>query len=189
MLQSVERVCAGVYLLKQSADVVSATPVGDLDFDSTARRPAEVIGANHIKGKIGVDEKIRRAAIVRTEDAKLLYAHLRKELNNIVSHFVIKHLNLPSLDYEGDQIVIYGPNDHFAPHRDSGLNFPNRYLSVVRCLRMNCIGGELEFIKEGVRIRQKPGEFVVFFPELVHASLPIISGEKAVFVSWMIGPI
>lgn len=189
MLKSVERVCAGVYLLKQSYDAVASLLDDESGFEVCSRHPAEVIGANHVVGKVGVDEKVRRASIIKNCDAKAIYELLRHELEELVSPFVISSLHLPALGYEGDQIVHYGPGDHFAPHRDSGVNFPNRYLSIVRCLRMDCEGGELEFLSESVRIKQRAGETVVFFPELVHTSLPIKSGEKIVFVSWLVnGP-
>ena len=189
MLKSAERVCTGVYLLKQTRDAVGDLVNLGSGFENTAFRPAEIIGANHVRGKVGVDEDIRRASIVRLCDAELLYKRLRQELEDVVSPFVTSHLHLPAIDYEGDQIVCYGPGDHFAPHRDSGVNFPNRYLSVVRCLFMDCDGGELQFLAENTNIKQKPGDIVVFFPELVHASLPIKSGKKIVFVSWLVsGP-
>lgn len=185
MLQSVTRVCTGVYHLRQSAPLA----IGELGLNSptilSSLKPAEIAGARGIAGNIGVDPRVRRASLVEGPIAQKASRALRHEIETVFGRF-LDYLGFPSRTYDGDQIVVYDPNDHFGQHRDVGRNSPNRRLSLVRCVEMNCLGGELAFPEADVTVRSQPGDLILFASSILHASLPVRSGRKVIFVTWLV---
>lgn len=175
----------GGYHLRQSAPLLAE----DLDLDalleSPAKSVAKIAGANGLSGKIGVDAKVRSASVIDGPLAHSAVQRLQLEIESVFGGF-LEELGFSKRTYDGNQIVVYGPGDQFRAHRDVGKNFPNRRLSLVLCIEMSCVGGELAFPDANVVIRSKPGDLIVFAPSILHASLPILSGRKSVFVTWLV---
>lgn len=186
MLKSIDRVATGVYRLRPS-EPLSASRLGiDARLDPSWLKGAEVAGAGDIPGRLGVDRRVRSAAVLDGPLAEAACRALRAECERVCGDFLASQLGFSSRTYDGDQIVLYGVGDHFGEHRDRGRNFPHRCLSIVRCLEMNCVGGELAFPDCHVQVRSEPGDYVIFAPDLLHASRPVRSGRKLVYVTWLV---
>lgn len=149
-------------------------------------RHAEVAGAGDIPGRFGVDRRVRSAAVLVGPLADEASHALRVECDHVCGDFMNSQLGFSRRKYDGDQIVVYRVGDHFDEHRDRGRNFPRRCLSVVRCVEMGCIGGELSFPDCHVEVRPEPGDYVIFAPDLLHASRPVKSGRKLSYVTWLV---
>ncbi len=98
-------------------------------------------------------------------------------------------------------VLHYRVGEEYKPHRDylhtdniKGANTPGQRLSTVFCyLNEVELGGETEFLHWSKRINPKLGRVVAFSnckadgspdPDSVHASLPVLAGEKWLATLW-----
>jgi Rps23 Pro-64 3,4-dihydroxylase Tpa1-like proline 4-hydroxylase len=74
----------------------------------------------------------------------------------------------------------YQTGSFMGPHVDSYENDPTTTISVVCYLNDNYEGGELYFKEQGIEVKPKAGDIVVFpsHEPYYHESKPVISGTK-----------
>lgn len=88
----------------------------------------------------------------------------------------------------GYELLRYRPGQHFKEHIDEIAGDPRpRILSVVVFLNDDYTGGELAFPRQGVKLKARAGDIIVFpsnvcFP---HASLDVGAGTKYSVVAWL----
>ena len=80
---------------------------------------------------------------------------------------------------EAFNFVKYLPGKYFKIHADHGPYY-SCTISAVVYLNDNYEGGEIEFVRQGIKIKPKAGDIIVFPSNFVyeHASLEIFSGIK-----------
>lgn len=114
---------------------------------------------------------------------------LHKELlETIIASINEYGKNYPSLRItQGEHLRImrYPEGGFYAPHADSGPE-NGRTLSISLFLNDDFEGGELVFPKQGVTIKPKAGQIVLFPSNFIyiHESTKITSGVKYSVVSW-----
>ncbi len=144
-------------------------------------------GAKLDKDGIAIeDDNIRRADIIPRSVAENTYTKIEFEIQQILMESIVTHFPFKFDGIEGSQIVRYKRGGMFTPHRDSGRIFPERALTIIKYLSKDYLGGETIFPNSGVNIPVSCPEYVIFLPELLHSSTPVISGEKYIFLTWLI---
>lgn len=182
----IEKVGAGVYWFRSRKFLRLKNLEIDDFLSSKYSYLAEVRGAGGCSDCVGVDTNIRSARVVPRDAIPEAYDLIETEIEESIKPRLASMFNLPFTKTQGNQIVYYEEGGQFSLHRDSGRNFPNRYMSIIKYLEMNCVGGEIYFRDIGRALDVKPGDYVVFFPEIAHSSLEISSGRKTAFVSWYV---
>ncbi len=94
-------------------------------------------------------------------------------------------------------ILCYRPGQFYKRHVDNILlssrfqeleqGIPTRDISLVGYLNDSFEGGETYFDRQDVKVKPEAGAVLVFPAYFTHphASLPIVSGEKYAFTSWL----
>jgi len=81
-------------------------------------------------------------------------------------------------------LLRYKPGGHLPAHQDQGIS--TRILSTVSYLNDDYVGGEIEFMHSGIKIKPPAGS-IIFFPSnylYVHEVHPIVSGERYALPHW-----
>lgn len=96
-------------------------------------------------------------------------------------------------------ILRYRPGQQYRPHHDAHAFAPlekRRIATALFYLNDDYDGGETEFPELGIRVRGQVGDLLVFRnldpdglpdPRMIHAGLPITSGEKWLATRWIRG--
>jgi len=111
--------------------------------------------------------------------------------------------------FEPVQIARYKKDEHYTWHRDGGSDIHHAYkhrtdanangkvrkLSLVAKLSDNYIGGDLEFVLQGIRaehemlkVSMEVGDIIVFPSFVFHRSTPVTKGVKHSATMWCLGP-
>ena len=109
--------------------------------------------------------------------------------------------------FEPVQIARYKKGEHYSWHRDGGSDIHHSYkyrpdingkvrkLSLVAKLSNDYIGGELEFVLQGLRatheilkVNMEVGDIIVFPSFVFHRSTPVTKGVKYSATMWCLGP-
>lgn len=90
--------------------------------------------------------------------------------------------------HKGTQLVRYRPGGHYDLHRDTGPSTRERYFSVLCYLNDDFEGGRTTFPSLDYSAAPAAGTALVFPSDYYHCAEPVISGEKYVIVSWVLGP-
>ncbi|MDQ3820253.1 MAG: 2OG-Fe(II) oxygenase [Acidobacteriota bacterium] len=84
--------------------------------------------------------------------------------------------------------VRYAEGNFYRPHSDTGINRTDRHFTVLCYLNDDFEGGETNFPELNYKVRPRRGKAIVFPAGYLHGAEPVLSGEKYVLVSWLIGP-
>lgn len=115
-----------------------------------------------------------------SEDAKYIYETLTTALLAAGSDYFIR-LGIEPVDPSPLSISKYVEGASMGPHVDyHGEPDIQPVMSGVIYLNDDCIGGELEFPEQGIKIKPAAGSIVVFpsVEPYYHQSLPVKSGVK-----------
>lgn len=116
--------------------------------------------------------------------ADALYSSLGKALNHYTtSIYPFAANNIKSREYS-IHLLKYGPGGHLPAHQDQGIS--SRVLSSVMYLNDDYVGGEIEFINSGVKIKPEAGS-IIFFPSnflYIHEVYPITDGFRYSMPHW-----
>jgi hypothetical protein len=85
---------------------------------------------------------------------------------------------------ESINLLRYGKTGHLPAHQDQGVS--SRVLSSVMYLNDNYVGGEIEFVNSGVKIKPSAGS-IIFFPSnflYIHEVYPITEGYRYSMPHW-----
>lgn len=115
--------------------------------------------------------------------------YLFQEIGKGIAAYV-KHMDLPRLKAklvpEGLQLLKYVPGGFYSRHIDGWLGSEYRQISVILYLNDDFEDGEIEFPRQQLKLKPKPGMLVLFpsnfcFP---HAALPPKNGTRFALVTW-----
>jgi len=130
----------------------------------------------------------RTARILNSPDARGIYAAFDRRLDAVVKPLIKQVWGVSFTEHHGTQLIRYGPGGHYAPHSDAGGDLSHRYFSVVCYLNDDFEGGQTSFPPLGYSATPRRGKAIVFPSTYVHQACPVVSGEKFVVVSWVLGP-
>ena len=133
--------------------------------------------------------EVRSTSIFVSEQAEDVYRSFDLAMEEKLKPLVKQVWKIDLTEHSGTQILKYGPADHYVPHQDSGPGLESRYLSVVCYLNDNFAGGETSFPGCGYTAKPTTGRAIIFPSHYLHGSVPVVSGEKFVIVSWLRGPV
>ena len=160
--------------------------VSKLD-DWEAAQVRETDAAGHSESLL--HPEVRSTSIFVSEQADDVFRSFDFAMDEMLKPIVKEVWKIGFTEHSGTQILKYGPADHYVPHQDSGPDLESRYLSVVCYLNDNFLGGETSFPGCGYTAKPKTGRAIIFPSHYLHGSVPVISGEKFVIVSWLRGPV
>jgi predicted 2-oxoglutarate/Fe(II)-dependent dioxygenase YbiX len=108
---------------------------------------------------------------------------LSKSLTNYKSMFQIEQ---PLFYTEDNNLLQYTETQKFNSHYD-GDSSSKRMISPILYLNDDYIGGEIEFVNFGIKIKPKPGSLIVFPSNYAyrHIAHPVTSGTKYAIVTWV----
>jgi predicted 2-oxoglutarate/Fe(II)-dependent dioxygenase YbiX len=132
----------------------------------------------------------RSAYILDTdpEQAERLCRKFDEQIDTIVKP-LIQHLwRIALRRHSGVQIIRYARGGHYKPHRDSSLDIQDRYFTVLCYLNDDFEGGQTWFPHLEHHTKPQSGKAVLFPARYLHCAEPVLSGEKFVMVSWILGP-
>ncbi len=116
---------------------------------------------------------------------------------NIVQQYLDRDYGVKFTNTETCSILRYQPGQFYQRHIDNFLlsdrfeevarNVPIRDVSVVGYLNENFTGGETFFDRQNLKVKPQQGSAIVFPSDYTHPhqSLPVITGQKYVFTSWL----
>ena len=82
----------------------------------------------------------------------------------------------------GSEFVHYNRFGFFSTHRDAGGSLRRRCFTIMRYLN-ECTGGATAFPELGYAKQPRAGDWLMFYAEHVHAGMPVLGGEKIMFVT------
>jgi prolyl 4-hydroxylase len=147
-----------------------------------------------------VDSQIRSGELLRLgKSAPKLEAanQLLLEQFAVIKQMLLQVYGVKFPYAEPCTILRYRPQQFYKRHIDNILlgsrfqeleqNLPTRDISIVGYLNDDFTGGETYFDRQEVKVKPQAGAVLVFPAYFTHphASLPIISGEKYAFTSWL----
>jgi hypothetical protein len=90
------------------------------------------------------------------------------------------------LFHEGYQLLKYNGGQEYHTHYDGSTRM-GRCLSAICYLNNDYVGGEIEFVNFGVKIKPEPGMLIIFPSNYAyaHKAHPVISGTKYAIVTWI----
>jgi predicted 2-oxoglutarate/Fe(II)-dependent dioxygenase YbiX len=89
----------------------------------------------------------------------------------------------------GTQIIRYRKGGRYVAHTDAGVDYAERYFSVVCYLNDDFTGGLTSFPSLEYSTRPQTGKAIIFPSRYFHCAEPVSSGEKFIFLTWVCGPI
>lgn len=112
----------------------------------------------------------------------IFYTLLLSTTNSYCSRFDI-HENF---FHEGYNVLKYSPGEEYKPHYDGGTSSA-RSVSAICYLNNDYVGGELEFVNFGIKIKPEPGMMLLFPSNYAyrHVAHPVLEGTKYAIVTWV----
>jgi predicted 2-oxoglutarate/Fe(II)-dependent dioxygenase YbiX len=104
-----------------------------------------------------------------------------KHYSNVLYPFAGK--NIKTME-QSTGLLRYVADGFLPAHSDQGIS--SRVLSTVSYLNDDYVGGEIEFINSGVKVKPEAGS-IIFFPSnflYIHEVYPIISGTRYSMPQW-----
>lgn len=157
------------------------TPVeckGIIDKFSNSKLSTAEIGSNLTGDAL---KKVRISDIIFVEIDSIkrkLEIFLRNEIK-------MKGFELDSI--ENFQFTKYGIGGHYDWHTDTGINFEERFCSVVIQLNDEYIGGELQYKNDNdiILFESGIGNMFIFNSSIEHKVNPVIEGVRYSLVTWI----
>lgn len=131
----------------------------------------------------------RAARVLSSPAARGLYRAFNGRLDAVVKPLIEQVWGVSLREHHGTQLIRYGPGGHYRTHSDAGGDLSDRYFSVVCYLNEDFEGGQTSFPWLGYSATPRSGRAIVFPSAYTHRACPVLSGEKFVLVSWVLGPV
>jgi len=96
-----------------------------------------------------------------------------------------KH-NIPYLFHEDYQMLRYSGGQHYKAHSDGNTD-SGRTVSAIIYLNDDYVGGEIEFVNFGIKIKPQRGMLILFPSNYAysHIAHPVTEGTKYALVTWI----
>jgi hypothetical protein len=135
-----------------------------------------------------VDEEYRWASVLHPEPWTKVRRDFDGRMATIVRPLVKRVWRQELSRHKGTQLVRYQPGGHYDLHSDVGPSTCERFFSVLCYLNDDFEGGHTTFPALDYSATPAAGTALVFPSTYSHCAEPVISGEKYVIVSWLLGP-
>lgn len=132
--------------------------------------------------------RVRKARILNPGAAESVYVGFDRKINLIVKPMIRRVWRADLLNHSDTQVIRYAPNGHYQEHTDSGYDLSDRYFSVLCYLNDDFEGGHTSFPYLNFSAVPKRGRAIVFPSSYMHCAEPVLSGEKFVALTWVMGP-
>lgn len=86
------------------------------------------------------------------------------------------------------QIIRYSPHGFYTAHSDYGEFTSKRFFTVLCYLNDDFEGGGTSFPSLSHCVTPRSGRAIIFPARYVHRAEPVLSGEKFIVMSWVMGP-
>ena len=152
---------------------------------SRAWEPAEVIDYADLLGERRMPDKIRRKAdTLEGHVGEKFVAEFRTRAERRIVPALRRLWGLDISEIREAHTARYGPGDFFSAHTDHGIKTRDRQFSIVCYVNDDFVGGLTAFPPLRTYVRPRAGMALVFPSEYLHASTPIASGRKHIFVGF-----
>lgn len=147
-----------------------------------------------------VNREIRSNELLSLDDADSLLQSTNSLLLGrvaIIQKLLLEHYGVTFPHAEACSILKYHPGQYYKRHIDNLLlasrlaeiaqGVPTRDVSVVGYLNAEFAGGETYFDRQDLKVVPEAGSVLVFpaYYTHPHQSLPVLSGEKYAFTTWL----
>jgi predicted 2-oxoglutarate/Fe(II)-dependent dioxygenase YbiX len=129
----------------------------------------------------------RRASVLAPPRESELRREFDLKMESIVKPLVKEVWGVDLKQHGETHFVRYCPGNYYTPHSDTGLHRSDRYFTVICYLNDDFEGGQTSFSQLGYWVAPRRGKAVVFPATYLHCAEPVISGEKYILVSWLMG--
>jgi hypothetical protein len=136
-----------------------------------------------------VDEEYRAARVLYPQPGTSVRRAFDERMATVVMPLVKLVWGKSHTRHAGTQVVRYSPGGHYGLHTDVGPSTRARHFSVVCYLNDDFEGGLTAFPSLGHSARPEAGTALVFPSTYAHRAETVLSGEKFVIVSWVLGPV
>ena len=110
-----------------------------------------------------------------------------KRVNGVIKPLVMQSWGVRFRRHSGTHLIRYAPGGFYVPHTDAGLDESDRGFTVICYLNDDFEGGRTSFPPLRYSVSPRPGKAVIFPATYLHCAEPVISGEKYVIVTWLMG--
>ncbi|WGL61224.1 2OG-Fe(II) oxygenase [Pigmentibacter sp. JX0631] len=139
-----------------------------------------------------IDTNHRSANSIRLSDLNSneipIIVQSLKKIQTLVGEFATKEFGLTFNEFGDAELIRYNVGGLFKPHTDAHNENSHRALTVITYLNDNYTGGETYFPDQNYKCIPKTGRVLFFLSSELHASLPIIEGNKNIIVFWAFYP-
>jgi Rps23 Pro-64 3,4-dihydroxylase Tpa1-like proline 4-hydroxylase len=132
---------------------------------------------------------VRSAAILRSADEPEVFQQFDERMDSIIKPLIKQVWQVDLTEHSATQLIRYQPGGHYQGHPDAGGDLGYRYFSVVCYLNDDFEGGKTRFPSLNYSASPECGKAILFPAKYFHCAQPVVSGEKFVLVSWVVGPV
>jgi Rps23 Pro-64 3,4-dihydroxylase Tpa1-like proline 4-hydroxylase len=143
----------------------------------------------------GANQNIRTNLMIDiTNISDILNNNITQTINNLFYSLLISTSNSyarrfdiqENFFHENYQLLKYRPGEKYDAHYDGGTQI-GRCISALCYLNDDYVGGELEFVNFGIKIKPKAGSMILFPSNYAyrHIAHEIVSGTKYALVTWI----
>ena len=130
----------------------------------------------------------RDACILPLSEGEDIYRNFDLKIDRIIKPFVSQQWRTNFSEHSGTQLVRYRTGGHYVAHKDAGLDYADRYFTILCYLNEDFEGGGTRFPSLKYTVSPQCGKAVVFPSNYAHQAEPVSHGEKYVLVAWLVGP-
>jgi hypothetical protein len=181
-----------------ASDVLSTSSCGEIlaELDDGAQWEVAKVatskltnsGVSEIIGSIDISKRdAKRILIAQADGLAKTKIHL-DFIQRCVMGFVSDEVGLKFSKCGDAEIVRYSIGGKFIPHTDAHRDNAHRAFTVILYLNDDFVGGETCFPDQNYCYTPRTGSVVIFSPSQIHASMPILTGEKNIIVFWVYFP-
>jgi hypothetical protein len=132
--------------------------------------------------------KIRSASILSLADYPEVFHPFDARLDTIIKPLIRQVWEIDLWEHSATQLVRYQPGGYYRGHPDAAGDMAYRFFSIVCYLNDDFEGGKTRFPSLNYSATPECGKAILFPAKYFHCAEPVISGEKYVLVSWVVGP-
>jgi|SRR3569832_124979 len=134
-----------------------------------------------------LDPDYRNAKVAGTNQAAKLISALDAEAISVAWPYIHSlGACFSSVSLSGSQLVKYEVGGFFRQHRDASQNYFNRCFTIIKYLS-SCEGGDTCFPEFELTVPPREGDWIIFYSEYLHRGDPVLSGQKLLYVTWVVG--